>query len=144
MTSERKAAFVAGASLGVLLIFVDSFVLRMVGAGAAGVLLIRLWTPASGKAIPHTEGVRMGIITGLIVGITRQLLLLLLVIAGVFFDPAPALMEPPADATLRAFEQEWGINYYTFNVLLDVFGGAALAGLGAMLGVRLYETPPDR
>ncbi|MFO8233618.1 MAG: hypothetical protein R6U20_13290 [Longimonas sp.] len=140
MTSERRAACIAGASLGLILVFVDAMVLRLVGSFAAGVLLIRLWTPASGKAIPLTEGSRMGIITGLIVGITRQFLLLVLVIIGVFIDPAPAFMQPPDDAVLYAFEQEWGINYYTFNILLDVFGGCVAAGLGAALGIRLYES----
>ena len=139
MTSERKAALVAGASIGLLLILVDALALRLIGAAAAGVLLIRIWEPASGKAIPLTEGARMGIVTGLVVGVTRQFVLLVLVAIGALFEPGPSLMQPPADAVIHAFEQDWGINYYTFNILFDIFGGAAVAGLGAVLGVRLYE-----
>lgn len=85
----------------------------------------------------------MGIVTGLVVGIVRQFLLLVLVIIGVFIDPTPSLMQPPSDAALHAFQEEWGYNYYTFHILFDVFGGAAAAGLGAFMGVQFYETPSD-
>lgn len=139
MTSERKAAFVAGASIGLLLILVDALFLRMAGAVAVGILLIRLWEPASGKAIPMIEGARMGIVAGLVMGVTRQFVLLVLVAIGALFDPAPGLMQPPDGEVLHAFEQNWGINYYTFNILFDIFGGAAVAGLGAVLGIRFYE-----
>jgi hypothetical protein len=139
MTSERRAAFTAGAAVGLVLVFVDAMVLRFVGAFAAGVLLIRLWTPASGKAIPRTEGARMGIITGLIVGVTRQFVLLVLVIIGVFFDPTPSFMQPPSDTLIYEFQEAWGFSYYTVQILFDVFGGCVAAGLGAVLGIRLYE-----
>ncbi len=140
MTSQRRASFTAGVSLGLLLIFVDAMALRFIGAFAAGVLLIRLWKPASGRAIPRIEGARMGIITGLIVGVTRQFVLLVLVIIGVFFDPAPSFMQPPSDALIYEFQQAWGYNYYTVQILFDVFGGCVAAGLGAVLGLRLYES----
>ena len=139
MTSERRATFTAGVSLGFLLVFVDAMALRFVGAFAAGVLLIRLWQPASGQAIPRREGARMGIITGLVVGVARQLALLLIVIVGVLLDPTPSFMQPPDDATINAFQEAWGYNYYTVNILFDIFGGGTAAGLGAVLGVQLYE-----
>jgi hypothetical protein len=140
MTSERRAACIAGVSIGLLLIFVDAMVLRFVGAFAAGVLLIRIWEPASGRAIPRIEGARMGLITGLMVGVTRQFVLLVLIIIGVFFDPTPSFMQPPSDALIYEFQQAWGYNYYTVQILFDVFGGCVAAGLGAVLGIRLYES----
>ena len=143
MTSERRAALSAGALVGFLLIFVDAMALRLIGATAAGVLLIRWWSPASGKAIPPTEGARMGVVTGLVVGVVRQFMLLVLVIIGVIIDPTPSLMQPPSDMTLHSFQEEWGYNYYNFHVLFDVFGSAVGAGLGAFLGVQFYETPSN-
>ena len=140
MTSQRRASGIAGVFLGLLLIFVDAMALRFIGAFAAGVLLIRLWQPASGRAIPQIEGARMGIITGLMVGVTRQFMLLVLVIIGVFFDPTPAFMQPPDDTVLYEFQEAWGYNYYTVQILFDVFGGGIASGLGAVLGIRLYES----
>lgn len=82
----------------------------------------------------------MGIITGLMVGVTRQFMLLVLVIIGVFFDPTPAFMQPPDDTVLYEFQEAWGYNYYTVQILFDVFGGGIASGLGAVLGIRLYES----
>lgn len=138
MTDARRAAFLSGVLFGTVLIFVDAMALRFAGAVATGALLIRLWATSQGLA--GTDIARIGIIAGLVMGVTRQFLLLILMILGVFFDPTPALMQPPSDTMLYEFQQAWGYDYYTVHVLFDVLGGAVGAAVGALLTTRIYDT----
>lgn len=131
MVSARKAAFVSGVSIGALLVFVEPLSTRVLGALLVGAFFVWLWQPSTEKERRGENVARLGIIAGLVFGVARQFLLLILIIVGA--------MEPTSHEELYAFEQEWGYNYYTFNILFDVFGGAALAAVSAFFAVGFVD-----
>jgi len=138
---HRRAAFVTGVSFGVVLGLLNvspftllGLLLYGVAFGAVGATLIYrlrqsgVWLPSAGEAA------RIGAISGLAAGVTTRLLGVVLIIVGIF----PRV----PDARLFAFQQQWGIDYFTAITLLLIFGAALLASAGSAVA-RQYLPPPD-
>lgn len=130
-----------GVSFGVVLGLLNvspfsllGLLLYVVAFGAVGATLIYRLQESDVRLPSAGEAARISAISGLAAGVTARALGVLLIVAGVF----PRV----PDAELFAFQQQWGIDYFTAITLLLIFGAALLASAGGAMAWQ-YFTPPD-
>lgn len=141
MIDHRRAAFVTGVSFGVVLGLLNvspftllGLMLHGVAFGAVGATLIYRLRQAGVRLPSVGEAARISAISGLAAGVAARLFGVVLTVAGIF----PRV----PDAELFAFQQQWGIDYFTAINLMLIFGAAVLASLGGALA-RQYLPLPD-
>ncbi len=85
--------------------------------------------------LPATGAARITAIGGLAAGVTAHFTTVVLTLIGLF--------PQRPDAEIFAFQEQWGVDYFTVVALGTVFGGAVLASIGGVLTVWLTDDQPS-